>query len=52
MTTLAHFLDGLRCEMCRALNLLWLDPVRGVVECRNCHQTALVAVDETTGEAR
>ncbi|MEO3811441.1 hypothetical protein ABGB17_20815 [Sphaerisporangium sp. B11E5] len=52
MTTLAHFLTGLRCEVCRCLDVLWLDPVRGVVECRNCHQTALVAVDETTGEAR
>ncbi|GAA1632135.1 hypothetical protein GCM10009733_031290 [Nonomuraea maheshkhaliensis] len=39
--TLAHFLDGLRCASCRALNALWLDALRGLVECSECGQTAL-----------
>lgn len=39
--TLAHFLDGLRCAVCGALNALWLDSPRGLVECRECGQTAL-----------
>jgi ribosomal protein S27E len=39
--TLAHFLDGLRCSLCGALNVLWLDPPRVVVECSECGQTAL-----------
>ncbi|GAA5085608.1 Zn ribbon nucleic-acid-binding protein [Thermocatellispora tengchongensis] len=39
--TLAHFLDGLRCACCGALNMLWLDPLRGLVECRECGQSAL-----------
>lgn len=50
--TLAHFLDGLRCEVCRTLNMLWLDAVRGIVECHHCHQTALVALPEDGGETR
>ncbi|MEU8268534.1 hypothetical protein AB0B89_15360 [Sphaerisporangium sp. NPDC049002] len=47
--TLGHFLDGLRCSMCRALNMLWLDPVRGLVECRECGQTAICVPE--SGEA-
>lgn len=43
--TLAHFLDGLRCSSCDALNVLWLDPVRGMVECRECGQSALCALE-------
>ncbi|MEV4180989.1 hypothetical protein ACFV1N_13670 [Streptosporangium canum] len=39
--TLAHFLDNLRCSVCGTLNALWLDPVRGLVECRECGQRAL-----------
>jgi hypothetical protein len=39
--TLAHFLDGLRCSACGVLDVLWLDPVRGLVECRECGQSAL-----------
>ncbi|MEV4018441.1 hypothetical protein AB0J35_48890 [Nonomuraea angiospora] len=42
MTTLAHFLDGLRCSTCKTLNALWLDPSRAVVECRECGQSALI----------
>ncbi|MFC7381867.1 hypothetical protein [Sphaerisporangium rhizosphaerae] len=38
---LAHFLDGLRCSICGTLNALWHDPVRGMVECRECGQSAL-----------
>ncbi|WP_157545238.1 hypothetical protein [Microtetraspora fusca] len=38
---LAHLLDGLRCSCCAALDVLWLDPVRGLIECRECGQTAL-----------
>ncbi|MET9248121.1 hypothetical protein [Nonomuraea sp. NPDC003709] len=39
--TLAHFLDGLRCALYGALNVLWLDSLRGLVECSECGQTAL-----------
>ncbi|MEU8251265.1 hypothetical protein [Nonomuraea sp. NPDC048916] len=44
--TLAHFLDGLRCATCEAVNVLWLDPVRALVECTECGQTALTVPDE------
>ncbi|MET8145368.1 hypothetical protein ABZU32_34135 [Sphaerisporangium sp. NPDC005288] len=47
--TLAHFLDGLRCSVCGTLNMLWLDPVRGMVECRECGHSALCLLD--SGEA-
>lgn len=49
MNGLAHFLDGLRCSVCGALNVLWLDPLRGLVECRECGQTALT-IPETAEE--
>ncbi|MEW9531905.1 hypothetical protein [Microbispora sp. NPDC049125] len=45
MRGLAHFLDGLRCSVCGVLNVLWLDPVRGMVECHECGQKAAVLVD-------
>ncbi|GLV51580.1 hypothetical protein TBS_21490 [Thermobispora bispora] len=45
MMRLAHFLDGLRCSCCGALNVLWLDPVRGILECHECGQKAAVLVD-------
>ncbi|MGI5493644.1 hypothetical protein [Microtetraspora malaysiensis] len=38
---LAYLLDGLRCSGCGVLNALWHDPVRGLIECRECGQTAL-----------
>ncbi|WP_156325343.1 hypothetical protein [Nonomuraea sp. SBT364] len=38
---LTHVLDGLRCAVCHTVNGMWLDPVRGLVECRECGQTAL-----------
>ncbi|MFC5833712.1 hypothetical protein [Nonomuraea insulae] len=43
--TLAHFLDGLRCATCHTLNVLRLDPVRALVECAECGQTALILTD-------
>ncbi|MDH2426938.1 hypothetical protein [Sphaerisporangium sp. TRM90804] len=43
--TLAHFLDGLRCAVCGCLDVLWLDPVRGLVECRECGHKALCVPD-------
>ncbi len=42
---LAHFLDDLRCSGCGALDVLWLDPVRGLVECHECGQKASILVD-------
>ncbi|MDA0632414.1 hypothetical protein OUY22_03225 [Nonomuraea sp. MCN248] len=45
MMRLAHILDGLRCSCCGALDVLWLDPVRGTVECHECGQKATVIVD-------
>ncbi|TLP66066.1 hypothetical protein [Microbispora triticiradicis] len=45
MMRLAHILDGLHCSCCRALDVLWLDPVRGIIECHECGQKATVIVD-------
>ncbi|WP_289007995.1 hypothetical protein [uncultured Thermomonospora sp.] len=45
MMRLAHFLDGLRCSCCGALNVLWLDSVRGILECHECGQKAIVLVE-------
>ncbi|WP_405395269.1 hypothetical protein [Microbispora hainanensis] len=45
MMRLAHILDGLRCSCCGALDVLWLDPVRGIVECHECGEKAAVMVD-------
>jgi Zn ribbon nucleic-acid-binding protein len=47
--TLAHVLDGLRCAACHTLNVLWLDPVRALVECRECGQTAIIVHDINEG---
>ncbi|MEV0581305.1 hypothetical protein [Nonomuraea sp. NPDC050310] len=44
--SLAHFLDGLRCSDCQTLNVLWLDPVRALVECTECGSAALAVPDE------
>ncbi|MER6950264.1 hypothetical protein ABT294_40225 [Nonomuraea sp. NPDC000554] len=49
--TLIHFLDGLRCADCGVLNVLWLDPVRALVECAECGTSALV-VPEIGKEVR
>ncbi|NRQ36290.1 cell division protein FtsK [Nonomuraea sp. NN258] len=42
LLTLAHFLDGLRCSACQTPDMLWLDPVRSTLECRECGESALV----------
>lgn len=47
--TLAHFLDGLRCAVCHMPDVLWLDPVRALVECRECGQTALTVPGTNEG---
>ncbi|OPG13841.1 hypothetical protein [Microbispora sp. GKU 823] len=45
MMRLAYVLDGLRCACCGALNVLWLDQVRGLLKCHECGQKATVIVD-------
>ncbi|MEU1725354.1 hypothetical protein [Nonomuraea sp. NPDC005692] len=47
--TLSHLLDGLRCATCLTLNVLRLDPVRALVECTECGQTALTVPDPDEG---
>ncbi|MEV5560997.1 hypothetical protein AB0L44_45805 [Nonomuraea wenchangensis] len=49
MPGLAHFLEGLRYSTCLTLNVLRLDPVRALVECTECCQTALIATDPDEG---
>ncbi|GGT10881.1 FtsK/SpoIIIE domain-containing protein [Nonomuraea spiralis] len=46
---LTHLLDGLRCATCRTQNVLRLDPVRALVECTECGQTALIVPDPDEG---
>ncbi len=46
---MTHLLHGLRCATCLTLNVLWLDPVRGLVECAECGQTALIVTDPDEG---
>ncbi|MEV5413608.1 hypothetical protein AB0K60_32865 [Thermopolyspora sp. NPDC052614] len=50
---LAHLLDGLRCADCLTIDVLWYDPVRGLVECRECGHRANVAFENigTAGNA-
>ncbi|GAB3163815.1 hypothetical protein [Microbispora hainanensis] len=38
-------LDDLRCSGCGALDVLWLDSLRGLVECHECGQKTAVLVD-------
>lgn len=45
MTELARILDGLRCAACGTVDTLWLDLLRGLVECRECGQGALLDPD-------
>lgn len=45
MTCLAHILDGLHCPCCGTLDALWLDALRGIVECAECGHKAHVLVD-------
>ncbi|GAA4952682.1 hypothetical protein HD597_009644 [Nonomuraea thailandensis] len=46
---MTHLLHGLRCATCLTLNALWLDPLRGLVECSECGQTALIVTDPDEG---
>ncbi|MCC5581567.1 hypothetical protein IMZ11_38795 [Microtetraspora sp. AC03309] len=39
-------LSGLACAVCGARDHLWADHVRGVVECRECGQSALLLDSE------
>ncbi len=45
MTCLAHILDGLHCPGCGTLDALWLDSLRGIVECAECGHKARALVD-------
>ncbi|WP_237107260.1 hypothetical protein [Nonomuraea sp. MG754425] len=40
--TLAHFLDGLCCADCGAINVLRLDPLHALIECTKCGTSALI----------
>ncbi|WP_214109733.1 hypothetical protein [Acrocarpospora catenulata] len=51
MADLAEFLDDLRCSACGASDALWLFPVRGVVECRECGARASAITEQTGGES-
>ncbi|NAS25376.1 hypothetical protein GT755_27285 [Herbidospora sp. NEAU-GS84] len=48
--TLAHLLEGLRCSCCGALDVLWLDLARGLIECRECGQSAFTFPEIGEGE--
>lgn len=45
MPEIAHPLDDLHCAACGAADALWLYPVRGLVECRECGEKASVFID-------
>ncbi|MFG1879370.1 hypothetical protein ACGFIV_31480 [Sphaerisporangium sp. NPDC049003] len=51
MSLLAELLDGLRCSVCGCLNTLWLDAVRGLVECQECGGKAGYLIDTDGGDA-
>lgn len=46
MTPFHFLLDGLTCSSCGTQDTLWLDLVRGAVECRECGQGALLDPDQ------
>ncbi|WP_433423587.1 hypothetical protein ACQP1V_16105 [Microtetraspora malaysiensis] len=46
--TLHEHLSGLRCVVCGARDHLWADHGRGIVECRECGQSALLMDAEIT----
>jgi DNA-directed RNA polymerase subunit RPC12/RpoP len=50
MVEIAHLLDDLSCAACGTSNALWLYPVRGVVECRECGEKAIVLVEPLDGD--
>ncbi|MCC5578993.1 hypothetical protein IMZ11_25535 [Microtetraspora sp. AC03309] len=45
MVEIAHLLDELTCAACGTPNALWLYPVRGMVECRECGEKASILLD-------
>ncbi|GLX95874.1 hypothetical protein [Herbidospora sp. NBRC 101105] len=45
MAELACALDDLTCASCGTTDCLWIYPVRGVVECRECGTKAVVILD-------
>ncbi|MEU8175380.1 hypothetical protein AB0C14_21080 [Microbispora hainanensis] len=47
---ISHLLDELTCAACGTRNTLWLYPVRGVVECRECGEKAIVIVEPSGGD--
>jgi hypothetical protein len=46
---LVHFLAGMRCVWCKALNASWLWADGSTVECAECGQTSLVVGETPTG---
>ncbi|MFF4773325.1 hypothetical protein ACFY05_10755 [Microtetraspora fusca] len=49
MVEIAHLLDELTCATCGTPNALWLYPVRGVAECRECGEKASVLPESLDG---
>ncbi|MCC5579705.1 hypothetical protein IMZ11_29165 [Microtetraspora sp. AC03309] len=49
MVEIAHLLDELTCAACGTSNALWLYPVWGVVECRECGEKASILLDPLDG---
>ncbi|MEV0975086.1 hypothetical protein [Microtetraspora glauca] len=49
MVEIAHLLDELTCAGCGTPNALWLYPVRGLVECRECGEKASILLDPLDG---
>ncbi|MEV7804506.1 hypothetical protein AB0O28_16315 [Microbispora sp. NPDC088329] len=47
---ISHLLDELTCAACGTRNALWLYPIRGVVECRECGEKATVIVEPSGGD--
>ncbi|WP_433419690.1 hypothetical protein ACQP1V_06140 [Microtetraspora malaysiensis] len=49
MVEISHLLDELTCAACSTSNALWLYPMRGVVECRECGEKASVLPESLNG---
>ncbi|GLW10334.1 hypothetical protein Misp01_54620 [Microtetraspora sp. NBRC 13810] len=50
MVEIAHLLDDLACAGCGTSNVLWLYPVRGLVECRECGEKTSILIEPSDGE--
>ncbi|MDF5753030.1 hypothetical protein [Spongiactinospora sp. TRM90649] len=51
MVEIGHILTGLRCAACGAMDTLWFDLARLLIECRECGTGALLDVgDEEVDE--